>query len=211
MFCREVNELVQPYLDGLLKHNQAQKVDEHTAACAKCRQKLALMQEIPLALRTDRMLAPKPDFTAAVMQQLIINQHFKAGEQHPFRTESQTTVTMVSMETTPPPVAAPKVVKLEEHRKAASFSRNRTNYLLRFSGAAAALLLIVGVGIYLNQLTGTGSQTSAQASVSSAISSYATMIVDSFQSPLILIVGIVLAVVIIVATWWYMRRSQTTR
>lgn len=208
MFCREVNELVQPYLDGLLKHNEVQKVDEHTAICAKCRQKLALMQEIPLALRTDRMLAPKPDFTASVMQQLVINQHFKASEQQTYRAENQTTVTLVTLETAQP---APKIVKLEDRRKVVTTSRNRANYMLRFSGMAAALLLIVGVGVYLNQFTGTGVQTAAQASVSSAISNYATMIVDSFQSPLVLIVGIVLAVIIIVATWWYLRRSQTTK
>src|SRR5947209_14068488 len=73
MSCREMNALISPYLDGLLDGAQTRRLEHHVDGCEDCRYKMELMQEIPQALQTDRMLAPRPEFTATVMQRIVIS------------------------------------------------------------------------------------------------------------------------------------------
>jgi hypothetical protein len=156
------------------------------------------MKEIPVVLRTDQMLAPKQDFTASVMQQILVNQHLK-GSARPFS------------ETRSVELQESKVISFEDRRKPTPAPRAISSYLLRYASVAAVLMIMVGVGVYLNVVTGTGNGSSTQAAVSGAISGFATLVVESFQSPLLLVLGLVLATTIILSTWWYFRRSQTPR
>ncbi|NWJ44519.1 MAG: zf-HC2 domain-containing protein [Chloroflexi bacterium] len=194
MFCREMNQHISPYLDGVLNTAQTQKVEAHVEICPKCRHSLSLMQEIPKALHTDRMLAPKEDFTAAIMQQIIINHHLSS-----------------SLGTTAQPETVRKVAEVvpfdaARHKRAARAST--TNYVLRFAAMAAVLMVMVGVGAYLNVLTGNGTG-GTQAAFGAAIGNFAGLLADSVQSPLILLLGVALTAGIIIATWWFIHRTQT--
>ncbi|MEI7556227.1 zf-HC2 domain-containing protein [Candidatus Chlorohelix sp.] len=194
MFCREMNPHISPYLDGVLSLAQAQKVEAHVGICPKCRHSLSLMQEIPKALQTNRMLAPKEDFTAAIMQQIIIKHHLRS-----------------SLATTTQPETARKVdevVPFDAARHKRASNPSPTNYVLRFAAMAAVLMVMVGVGAYLNVLNGKGTS-GTQAAFGAAIGNFAGLLADSVQSPLVLLLGVALSALIIVATWWYLiRRTQ---
>src|SRR6476620_1639884 len=74
MFCREVKTSISRYRDGQLEEPLSLQVEEHVAGCPPCRHRLGLMKEIPAVLQTDRMLAPRPEFTKMVMQRIIVRQ-----------------------------------------------------------------------------------------------------------------------------------------
>src|SRR3954454_17610010 len=76
MFCREATMITSSYLDGQLDHHKVRVYEEHILQCADCRDHLDLLKQIPAALQTDRMLAPKPEFTTLVMQRIIVKQQF---------------------------------------------------------------------------------------------------------------------------------------
>src|SRR6476469_8129211 len=76
MSCREANQFTSSYLDGQLNDREVRLYEEHISGCVDCRDHLDLLKQIPSALQTDRMLAPKPEFTTLVMQRIIVKQQF---------------------------------------------------------------------------------------------------------------------------------------
>jgi len=200
MSCRELNEQISLYLDGLLHPTQLRKLEEHSEICENCQHKLTLMREIPTALRTDRMLAPRQDFTAIVMQQVVISQHFKVNN-----TSGRGGAATAEPETQNDVPA--KVISLPERRSNRMTYKSPADYMLRFASMAAALVFIFGAGVYV---TGTSAvDNSTKATVSSAISDFAALLVDSVQSPPIVAVGVLLAAAIVVLTWWYIKRTTS--
>ena len=74
MRCQEIREWFSPWLDGQLKHQEAQVLEEHLAQCEACRVELAEWQKTAKALQalaqeTDGFSAPD-GFELQVMQQI---------------------------------------------------------------------------------------------------------------------------------------------
>jgi hypothetical protein len=102
-----------------------------------------------------------------------------------------------------------KIISLPERRSSRMAYKSPADYMLRFASMAAALVFIFGASVYI---IGTdGVDNSAKATVSGAIANFATLLVDSIQSPPIVAVGVLLAAAIVVVTWWYIKRPSRNR
>ncbi len=202
MSCRELSSQISLYLDGLLHPAEKHELENHTAICEKCQHKLMLMRQIPTALRTDRMLAPRQDFTAIVMQQVVISQHVR-GNNSSGRGGAATAEADIDSD------MPAKIILLPERRTNRMTYKSPADYMLRFASMAAALVFLFGAAVYI---IGTDSvDNSAKATVSGAIGNFATLLVDSVQSPPIVAVGVLLAAAIVAVTWWYIKRPSRNR
>ena len=219
MSCRELNEQISLYLDGLLTPAQTRKLKEHSAVCSNCQKKISLMQQIPIALRTDRMIAPRPEFTTVVMQQLLVKQHFTKTEKSSFLEEAALhgKTSLATYHTEKSARTPFKIIPLPASSGKAPVTRSPkpryspqtpVAYLLRFASLAACLVVVVGVGVYFSNALGVVETTSAQATVSNAISSFAALVLDSFNSPLALLIGVALFLAIVITTWWFLKRTK---
>lgn len=232
MFCREASKLLSLYLDGLLSVAQTQRLEEHTTGCVNCRNTLELMQQIPVALQTDKLAAPSEDFTKLVMQrivmqQVVVKQNDGRGN---FSSYSQTQVSVVSSYTTQPnrakqistPASEPKtdaddaegeaVAKFVQESNVIDFTSRRPMqttmpfYLLRFSAAAAAFVLGFGLLFYVFQVNGNAISTTDTSG--RAVMALANLLTSSFSSPLEVVIGAAVSVVIIVSLWFVLTRPN---
>ena len=60
-------ELIPAYLDGELTKEEKERLEEHLAVCAQCRDELPALEEVGLLLSEAPLLSPQPGFTARVM------------------------------------------------------------------------------------------------------------------------------------------------
>lgn len=65
-YCDEVREILEPYLDGDLPRDEAERVRTHVAACAACAAELALAEAIQRELRA----LPQLDCPPAVLERI---------------------------------------------------------------------------------------------------------------------------------------------
>jgi anti-sigma factor RsiW len=211
MFCREIKTLISSYLDGRLDYGQSRLLEEHIASCPTCRHRLGLMEEIPNALQTDRMLAPRPEFTKFVMQQIIVRQQLGTGR---FETRLRQVSFRVDSEPNEAPPAeddsasAKKLTSLEEY----SNRRPKTpyDYTLRFSAVAAVAVVMITAGAFaFTQSPSNLSDTAA--AVYGGIQSFADTVRSAFNSPVELLTGVVVAVAIMIGLWYFLRRPGRTR
>lgn len=220
MSCREMNALMSPYLDGLLDGAQTRRLEHHVDGCEDCRYKMELMQEIPQALQTDRMLAPRPEFTAMVMQRIVISAQLQSegGVQTrvraEFRSETQYTFRSPEAPESGSPESNPKneakILTLPRRAPVAPAPAKSPNvYVLRFASMAAALVMAVSVGIYALQINdGTSSNLSAN-NTTAAIGTFARTLTDAFQSPAELVLGVVIAIgVVVCLSYLFLRNTN---
>jgi len=76
MQCREINELLSPYLDGVLNSVKREIVAAHLAVCPGCRADFQTLSEVVGVLKALPLVELPAGFTADVrirMDQLIIN------------------------------------------------------------------------------------------------------------------------------------------
>jgi hypothetical protein len=209
MSCREMNALMSPYLDGLLNGDQTRRLEYHIVSCNECRYKIQLMKEIPLALQTDRMLVPRPEFTAMVMQKIVITSQFQSDGkvQTAVRTETRYTFRNTEEHTLEKITPQNDLKILTLPRREVSLPRPIKSpgvYLLRFSSLAAALVLAVGVGIYSLQISASG----ASASTSEGIALFARTLIEAFQSPAEVLLGVVITVALVIVLWFVFRTND---
>lgn len=77
MQCREVNELLSPYLDGVLNSVKREIISAHLAVCPGCRADFQALSEVVGVLKALPLVELPAGFTADVrmrMNQLIINE-----------------------------------------------------------------------------------------------------------------------------------------
>lgn len=77
MECKQLQQCVDDYLDGVLPAGERRLAEQHLAGCADCRRELNQIQELRHALRALPVPAPSPDFTRRLLD--------KARQQHPQR------------------------------------------------------------------------------------------------------------------------------
>ena len=147
------------------------------------------MQEIPVALQTERMLTPQANFTKSIMQQIIVRQQIESAV-----IETQ-------------PKSANKIVSLHEYRVNRQPVRNATDYALWFSSAAAVLVVMVGLGIYVTNTNNTSN--SATASVYGAIQNFADTLSSGLSSPVELVAGVAIAAMILIGLWYTMKTLRS--
>ena len=214
MSCRDMNSLISPYLDGWLNSSQIRRLEAHVATCNDCRYKLELMQEIPQALQTHRMLAPHPEFTAVVMQKIVITSQLqtKNGLAATLTTEFRSETRTFRTANPAPAEKKPSEKAPEQEAKILNLFRPETKptkaagaYVLRFSSMAAALVVAVGIGIYALQ---PGLNTPASVSTSEAIGFFAHTLTDAFQSPVEIVLGAIITAGLVVALWLAFRTSS---
>ena len=217
MLCREVRRLISSYLDGQLQEEQTRQVEEHIAGCDDCRGRLEVMHHIPVALQTDRMLAPRPEFTKLVMQRIIVQQ--QVGNTLLETRYSQVSVEYVSGSTTgretqtsaddaEPERPQAKIISLAERRLARP--RTTSDIVLRMSAVAAALVLMVGAGIYIAALGPNSTSQASTAAVYGAIKDFGDTLRNAINSPVEVVVGIAIAALILIGLWYGLKtlRSQ---
>ena len=225
MFCREANQFTSPYLDGQLSDREVRLYEEHILGCVNCRDHLDLLKQIPAALQTDRMLAPKPEFTTLVMQRIIVRTQI--GDQSQSFEAQYTALSFSSssldedededdQEEDDDSSEAEEDVTSSQVRpiSMAEFSRNRqvtrpgrlaSSYVLRFSSVAAALVMMVGVGIYaLGNINNTPVD-APTAAVYGSIKDFADSLRNALSSPLELIAGVAISAVILFSLWYLLK------
>ncbi len=212
MFCREVKSSITPYLDGRLDSRQTRRLEEHIASCVSCRSRLNLMEEIPVVLQTDRMLAPHPTFTKIVMQQIIVRQQI-SSTQSGFRasqTRFQTIATTnhKSDGGQEADLTNNKVILLADRQ--ASQTRTPSGYVLRFSALAAVMVVMMTAGVYALTQSPTDLPDST-AAVYLAIQGFADTVRNAFSSPFELLAGVVISALVLVGLWYYLARPQRDR
>ncbi len=206
MFCREVKATISPYLDGELDNRQSRLLEDHIASCPNCRARLGLLEELPTVLHTDRILAPRPEFTRVVMQQVIIRQQIGVllTKNDPNSVSKPTTTAFQASTPATRASLAPNLT-----RPARSF-KPTSAYVLRFSAMAAALVVVISVGVFtLAQSPGQLSDTSA--AVYGAVQGFADTLRSALSNPLELVVGLLVAAVIMFGLWYYLARPNTSR
>ncbi len=237
MFCREVRSAVSPYLDGELSREEARRFEEHLSGCADCQHELDLVKAIPAALQTHRMLAPRPEFTRLVMQQIIVRQQLGTTTVES-RTSSLSFISMSSEaaleednddlendededetsdeqgQETADKTSQAKIVRLADRAPrlmAARRVKTPADYVLRFSAVAAALVLMVGLGAYVvAQTPGEGSE-APTAAVVGAIKSFADSLRAALNSPLELVIGVAVAAIVLIAVWYLVRALRANQ
>lgn len=63
-------ELIPAYLDGEVAGEEKERLEEHLAVCAQCRDELNALEEIDSLLSEAPLLSPQPGFTARVMSKV---------------------------------------------------------------------------------------------------------------------------------------------
>ena len=63
-------ERIPAYLDGELAGEEKERLEEHLAVCAQCRDELTALEEVGLLLSEAPLFSPQPGFTARVMVRL---------------------------------------------------------------------------------------------------------------------------------------------
>lgn len=223
MFCREANQFTSSYLDGQLNDREVRLYEEHISGCVNCRDHLDLLKQIPVALHIDRMLAPKPDFTTLVMQRIIVKTQF--GDQSQ---SFEAQYTSLSFSSSSPDEDEEDLDEEEDAGDTeddlesaqvrpislAEFSRDRqvtragrlaSSYVLRFSSVAAALVMMVGIGIYaLGNINNTPVD-APTAAVYGSIKDFADSLRNALSSPLELIAGVAISAVILFSLWYLLK------
>ncbi len=225
MFCREANQFTSSYLDGQLNDFEVRLYEEHISGCDGCRGHLDLLKQIPSALQTDRMLAPKPEFTTLVMQRIIVKQQF--GDQSQSFEAQYTTlsITSSSLDEDEDDLDEDDETGTDEPENdlesgqvlpisMAEFARDRqlnragklaSSYVLRFSSVAAALVMMVGVGIYaLGNINNTPVD-APTAAVYGSIKDFADSLRNALSSPLELLAGVAISAVILFSLWYLLK------
>lgn len=67
MDCKQLQQCIDDYLDGILPAGEQRLAEQHLAACSDCRRELNQIQELRHALRGLPVPAPSPDFTRRVL------------------------------------------------------------------------------------------------------------------------------------------------
>jgi len=70
MPCLKINELLSPYIDGMLESSQAAQVEQHIAACAACRTEYAKLRNVVELVKGLPEVAPPPEFHSNLLQRL---------------------------------------------------------------------------------------------------------------------------------------------
>jgi hypothetical protein len=225
MFCREATLITSSYLDGQLDHREIRLYEEHVEQCADCHDHLELLKQIPTALQTDRMLAPKPEFTTLVMQRIIVKQQF-GNSSHSFEaqytslsySESDSAEDEDDYEPDDPAETDDGEDDLASAQtqpiSMANYARDRqvsragqlaSSYVLRFSSVAAALVMMVGVSLYILGNFSNTPVDAPTAAVYGSIKDFADNLRNALSSPLELVAGIAISAVILVSLWYFLR------
>jgi hypothetical protein len=223
MFCREANQFTSSYLDGQLSDREVRLYEEHVSGCINCRDHLDLLKQIPTALHTDRMLAPKPEFTTLVMQRIIVKTQF--GDQSQSFEAQYTALSFTSSsfdededdleededtEDAEEDIASSQVrpISLAEYsrdRQATRAGKLASSYVLRFSSVAAALVMMVGVGIYTLGNINSTPVDAPTAAVYGSIKDFADSLRNALSSPLELIAGVAISALILFSLWYLLK------
>jgi len=67
MQCLKIEELLSPYLDGILSPAEREDVASHLAVCTNCREKFEALSEVVDIMKNLPEIAPPPEFSALVM------------------------------------------------------------------------------------------------------------------------------------------------
>lgn len=67
MQCREIKELLSPYLDGVLNPSEGEDISAHLAVCPDCRAEWHALCEVVELFKTLPEVAPPPEFSARVI------------------------------------------------------------------------------------------------------------------------------------------------
>lgn len=224
MFCREAKLVTSSYLDRQLDHQTVRLYEEHVLQCADCRDHLDLLKQIPVALQTDRMLAPKPEFTTLVMQRIIVKQQFgntsstfeaqfsslsysgtvQDGDDD-YETDDEDEEDTDEDDLAPAQVQPISMADFARHRQANRAGRLASNYVLRFSSVAAALVMMVGVSLYALGNFSSTPVDAPTAAVYGSIKDFADNLRNALSSPLELVAGIAISAVILVSLWYLLR------
>lgn len=229
MFCREATTITSSYLDGQLDHREVRLYEAHVVQCADCRDHLDLLKQIPAALQTDRMLAPKPEFTTLVMQRIIVKQQF--GNQNQTFEAQYTSLSYSGSdsvqdeddyETDDPAENDAAEDDLDSARtqpiSMVNYARDRqvsragqlaSSYVLRFSSVAAALVMMVGVSLYVLGNFSNTPVDAPTAAVYGSIKDFADNLRNALNSPFELVAGIAISAVILVSLWYFLRTLRT--
>lgn len=70
MQCREVKELLSPYLDGVLSPSEGADISAHLAVCPDCRDEWLALCEVVDMFQALPEVAPPPDFSARVTDKI---------------------------------------------------------------------------------------------------------------------------------------------
>ncbi len=226
MFCREATIITSSYLDGQLGHHEVRLYKEHIVQCADCRDHLDLLKQIPVALQTDRMLVPKPEFTNLIMQRIIVKQQF--GNQTSTFEAQYTSISFSGFPSTqdeddyeaddPAENAEAEDTVHTQPISMANYARDRqisragqlaSSYVLRFSSVAAALVMMVGVSLYVLGNFSNTPVDAPTAAVYGSIKDFADNLRNALSSPVELVAGIAISAVILVSLWYLLRTVRT--
>lgn len=70
MQCREIKELLSPYLDGMLNPSEGEEISAHLAVCPDCQAEWHALCEVVDLFKTLPEMAPPPEFSAQVMNKI---------------------------------------------------------------------------------------------------------------------------------------------
>jgi hypothetical protein len=223
MFCREATLFTSSYLDGQLDDREAQLYEEHVFQCPDCQDHLDLLKQIPMALHTDRMLAPKPEFTTLVMQRIIVKQQF-GNQTHSFETQytsfsfsgadysqeedddyESDDLSDNEDDLDPAQLQPLSLASYARERQISRTSQIASNYVLRFSSVAAALVMTVGVSLYFLGNFSNTPVDAPTAAVYGSIKDFADNLRNALSSPVELVAGLAISAVILVSLWYLLR------
>ena len=71
MQCREIKELLSPYLDGALDPSEGEAVSAHLDACPDCRADWSTLVDALDTIKTLPELAPSPRFSVQVLERIV--------------------------------------------------------------------------------------------------------------------------------------------
>ncbi len=226
MFCREATIITSSYLDGQLGHQEVRLYEEHIVQCADCRDHLDLLKQIPMALQTDRMLVPKPEFTTLVMQRIIVKQQFgnqtstfeahytsisfsgstAAQDEDDFEADDPAENDEVEDAAHTQPISMANYARDRQISRAGQLA---SSYVLRFSSVAAALVMMVGVSLYVLGNFSNTPVDAPTAAVYGSIKDFADNLRNALSSPVELVAGIAISAVMLVSLWYLLRTVRT--
>jgi len=70
MPCRNINEMLSPYIDGMLEASQAAQVEQHIAACAACRTEYDKLRTVVELVKGLPEVTPPSEFHSNLLQKL---------------------------------------------------------------------------------------------------------------------------------------------